>query len=46
MYSVSVQGIAEHGVEAMLDKLQDLFINCWEKGTLSQNLRDAVSVSL
>ena len=30
----------------MLDKLQDLFTNCWEEVTLSQDLRDAVIVSL
>ena len=30
----------------MLDKLQDLFINCWEKGILPQDLGDAVIVSL
>ena len=30
----------------MLDKFQDLFANCWEKGTLPQDLRDAVIVSL
>ena len=30
----------------MLDKLQDLFTNCWEEGTLPQDLRDAVIVSL
>ena len=30
----------------MLCKLQDLFTNCWEKGTLPQDLRDAVIVSL
>ena len=30
----------------VLDKLQDLFTNCWEKGTLPQDLRDAVVVSL
>ena len=30
----------------MLDKLHDLFTNCWEKGTLPQDLRDAVTVSL
>ena len=29
----------------MLDKLQDLFTNCWEKETLPQDLRDAVIVS-
>ena len=32
--------------EAVLDKLQDLFTNCWEKGTLPQDLRNAVIVSL
>ena len=31
--------------EAVLDKLQDLFTNCWEKGTLPQDLRNAVIVS-
>ena len=36
----------QHGGEAVLDKLQDLFTNCWEKGTLPQDLRDAVIVSL
>ena len=30
----------------MLDKLQDLFTNCWENGTLPQDFRDAVIVSL
>ena len=30
--------------EAVLDKLQDLFTNCWEKRTLPQVLRDAVIV--
>ena len=35
-----------HGVETVLDKLQDLFMNCWEKETLPQDLRDAVIVSL
>ena len=30
----------------MLDKLQDLFTNRWEKGTLPQDHRDAVIVSL
>ena len=34
------------GGEAVLNKLQDLFTNCWEKGTLPQDLRDAVIVSL
>ena len=32
--------------EAVFDKLQDLFTNYWEKGTLSQDLGDAVIVSL
>ena len=32
--------------EAALNKLQDLFTNCWEKGTLPQDLMDAVIVSL
>ena len=30
----------------MLDKLQDLFTDCWEKGTLPEDLKDAVTVSL
>ena len=30
----------------MLYKLQDVFTNCWEKGTLPQDLRDTVIVSL
>ena len=30
----------------MLDKLQDLFTNCWEKGTLQEDFRDALIVSL
>ena len=38
--------VYRHGREAVLDKLQDLFTNCWEKGILPQNLRDAVIVSL
>ena len=38
--------VSQHGGEAVLDKLQDLFTNCWEKGTLPQDLRDAVIVSL
>ena len=35
-----------HGEETVLDELQDLSTNCWEKGTLPQDLRDAVIVSL
>ena len=38
--------VYRHGGEEVLHKLQDLLTNCWEKGTLPQNLRDAVSVSL
>ena len=38
--------VYQHGGETVLDKLQDLFTNCWEKGTLPQDLRDAVIVSL
>ena len=32
--------------KAVLDKLQDLFANCWEKGTLPQDHGHAVIVSL
>ena len=32
--------------ETVLDRFQDLFTNCWKKGTLLQDLRDAVIVSL
>ena len=35
--------VYQHGGE-VLDKLQVLFTNCWEKGTLPQDLRDAVIV--
>ena len=28
------------GGETVVDKLQDLFTNCWEKGTLPQDLRE------
>ncbi|WP_419626001.1 hypothetical protein, partial [Thiolapillus sp.] len=35
-----------HRGEAVLNKLQDLFTDCWEKGTLPQDLRDAVIISL
>ena len=38
--------VYQHGDETVLNKLQDLFTNCWEKGTLLQDLRDAVIVSL
>ena len=38
--------VYHYGGEGVLDKLQDLFTNCWEKGTLLQDLRNAVIVSL
>ena len=37
--------VYQHGGETLLDKLQDLFTNCFEKGTLPQELRNAVIVS-
>ena len=37
--------IYQHGRKAVLKKLQDLFTNCLRKGTLPQDLRDAVTVS-
>ena len=44
-YSIPAD-VYQHGGEAVLDKLQDLFTDCWEKGALPQDLRDAVIVSL
>ena len=38
--------VYQHGSEAVLEKLQNLLTNSWEKGTLSQDLRDAISVFL
>ena len=38
--------VYQHGGEAVLDKLQDLFTNSWEKGTLPQDLRDVDIVFL
>ena len=38
--------VYQHGSEAVLEKLQNLFTNSWEKGTLPQDLRDAVIVFL
>ena len=39
--------VCQHGGEAVPDKLQDLFTNCWEKGTLPQccscHVREAFS---
>ena len=43
---MAFQQIYQHQGEAVLDKLQDLFTNCWEKGTLLHDLKDAVLVSL
>ena len=40
------QNVYQHGEEAVLDNLQDLLTKCWEKGTLPQDLRDAIIVSL
>ena len=37
--------VYQQGGDTVLDKLQDLFTNCWEKGTLPQDLRDAESVA-
>ena len=36
--------VYQHGGEAVLYKLQDLFTNCWEKEALPRDLRDAVIV--
>ena len=36
----------QHQGDAVLHKLQDLFTNCWEKGTLREDLGDAAIVSL
>ena len=38
--------VYQHGGEAVFDKLQELFANCWEKRILPQDTRDAVIVSL
>ena len=38
--------VYQHWGEAVLDKLQDLFAKCWEKGTLLQELRNVVIVFL
>ena len=38
--------VYQHGRGAVLDKLQDLFTNCWEQGTLAQDLGDAITISL
>ena len=48
--SAGIDGIPaevyQHRDETVLDKLQDLFTTCWEKGTLLQDLRNAVIVAL
>ena len=38
--------VYQHGGEAVFNKLKNMFTNCQEKGTLPQDLRDAVTVSL
>ena len=38
--------VCQHEEEAVLDKLQDLFSNCWEQGLLPKDLRDVVIASL
>ena len=38
--------VYQHGGKTVLNKLQDLFTNCWEKEILPKDLRDAVIVSL
>ena len=38
--------VYQHWGEEMLDNLQDLFTNYWQKGTPQQDLRDAVNVSV
>ena len=38
--------VYQHGDETVLDKFQDLFTNCWEKGTVPHDLKNAVIVSL
>ena len=47
--SAGIDGIPaevyQHRDETVFDKLQDLFTNCWEKGTLPQDFWDAVIVS-
>ena len=38
--------VYQHGGEAVIDKLQDLFTSCWEKGAPPQDLGDAFIVFL
>ena len=38
--------VYQYRAETVLNKLQDLFTNCWEKGTQPKDIRDAVIVSL
>ena len=38
--------VYQHGGKTVLNKLQDLFTNCLEKGILPQDLRGVVIVSL
>ena len=48
--SPGINGIPEevyqHGGDAVLDKLQDLFTNCRKKGTQPEDFRDEDIVSL
>ena len=45
IYGIPAEVYQQRG-ETVLDKLQDLFTNCWEKWTLPQDLRNAVIFSL
>ena len=38
--------VYQHGGEAVIDKLQDLFTSCWEKGAPPRDLGDAFIVFL
>ena len=38
--------VYQHVGKTVFDKLQELFANCWKKGILPQDTRDAVIVSL
>ena len=38
--------VYQHDGEVVLSGLEDLFVSCWERGVLPQDLKDAVLVSL
>ena len=38
--------VYQYGGDAVLHKFQGLFTNCWKKGTLQNDLKDTVIVSL